>query len=93
MNLNYIRFKYNPQQNKTLCNLSMIESDQFICESDENWETRRKFYVKQHERNILTMNEYDDYFSKNWFEEFKCQNETRIGTGDGGKWVRFLIYI
>jgi hypothetical protein len=67
----------------------MIESDQFLCESDDKWEQRRKFYSKQHEKNILTMNEYENYFYENWFPEFKCQNEIRLGERDGGKWVRF----
>jgi hypothetical protein len=69
--------------------MSMIESDKFICESDENWQKRREFYLQRHEKNILPMNEYQDYLLKNWIEEFKCKNETRLGTGDGGKWVSF----
>ncbi|CAF4144109.1 unnamed protein product, partial [Rotaria magnacalcarata] len=71
------------------CHKSMIESDQFICESDEKWQSRRDFYSKQHEKNTLSMNEYEKYFYLNWLPEFQCHNETRIGYGDGGKWVRF----
>ncbi len=93
INVNFIRYKFqykfNLKQNQTLCNISMIESDQFLCESDDKWEQRRKFYSKQHEKNILTMNEYENYFYENWFPEFKCQNEIRLGERDGGKWVRF----
>jgi hypothetical protein len=66
----------------------MFESDGFLCESDKKWLKRREFYSKQHEKNILTMNEYEKYFSKNWLPEFQCQNEIRLGEGDGGKWVR-----
>ncbi len=89
----FIRYKmqygYNLKQSKTSCDISMIESDQFICESDEQWQSRRKFYLKQHEKNILTMNEYENYFRENWFPDFQCEHETRIGVGDGGKWVRY----
>jgi len=91
MNLNFIRYKYNfSKQNQFSCNISMIESDRFLCESDEKWQQRRQFYSKQHEKNILTMNEYDNYFSQNWFPEFQCQNEIRLGEHDGGKWVRLF---
>jgi hypothetical protein len=91
-NFNFIRnqiqdFQYNFKHNKTSCNISMIESDQYLCETDEKWQKRREVYSKQHEKNILTMNEYEHYFSKNWFPEFQCQNEIRLGDGDGGKWV------
>jgi hypothetical protein len=77
-----------PKQNQTSCNISMVESDRWICESNEKWQQRREFYSKQHEKNILTMNEYENYFSENWFPEFQCQNEIRLGDRDGGKWVR-----
>lgn len=92
-NLNFIRYKlrerYNFfQSNQTLCNISLIESDAFLCESDEKWQKRREFYSEQHETNILTMNEYENYFSKNWLPEFQCENELRLGENDGGKWVR-----
>ncbi|UJR33604.1 hypothetical protein I4U23_021041 [Adineta vaga] len=69
------------------CNISMTESDQFICESDKKWLERRKFYLNQHEENIFTMNEYENYFRKNWFPDFQCSNEKLIGQGDGGKWA------
>ena len=90
-NFDYIQKKfqsqYNLKQNQTLCNLSMIESDQYLCETDEKWQRRREFYSEQHEKNILTMNDYENYFSRNWSPEFQCQNEIRLGDGDGGKWV------
>lgn len=91
ISLNFIRPKYKDKlkQSNTSCMLSMIESDQFLCESDEKWQNRRKFYSEQYEKNILTMNEYENYFYKNWFPDFQCQNETRIGVGDGGKWVSY----
>jgi hypothetical protein len=84
-----MQYGYNLKQSKTSCDISMIESDQFICESDEQWQSRRKFYLKQHEKNILTMNEYENYFRENWFPDFQCEHETRIGVGYGGKWVRY----
>ncbi|CAF3618317.1 unnamed protein product [Rotaria socialis] len=75
------------------CRQSMIESDRFICESDEKWQSRRDFYSKQHERNTLSMNEYERYFYLNWLPEFQCHNETRIGYGDGGKWACDIEYL
>lgn len=93
INLRYkLNYEYYLKRNDTSCNLSMIESDRFLCESNEKWKKRREFYSKQHEKNIMTMNEYENYFSKNWFPEFQCQNEIRLGERDGGKWVRFSDY-
>ncbi|CAF0782653.1 unnamed protein product [Rotaria sp. Silwood1] len=93
-------FMHHKVQNKNIfkgtknsCNLSMIESDQLICESDEIWQKRRAFYSEQHDRNILTMNDYENYFYKNWFPEFQCPNETRLGEGDGGKWACDIEYL
>ncbi|CAF0750355.1 unnamed protein product [Adineta ricciae] len=71
----------------SLCKTSMIQSDRFICESEDKWLSRRKFYLNQREKNIFTMNEYSDYFQKNWFPDFQCPQETLIGRGDGGKWA------
>ncbi|CAF4494734.1 unnamed protein product [Rotaria sp. Silwood2] len=90
---NKIQNKNNVQQKENLCNRSMIESDQLICESDEKWQQRRDFYSQQHDKNILTMNEYENYFYKNWFPEFQCQNEIRLGQGDGGKWACEIAYL
>lgn len=91
INFDSLRYKLKNenylQRNVTSCNRSMIESDRFLCESDEKWAKRREFYSKQHEKNIMTMNEYENYFFKNWFPEFQCHNEIRLGHGDGGKWV------
>lgn len=72
---------------RNICSQSLIESDQLFCESNEKWQKRREFYMKEHEKNILTMNEYENYFKENWSPEFQCQNEIRLGQGDGGKWV------
>src|ERR1700728_2600744 len=88
INFNFLWYKLHLKRNDILCNISMFESDQFLCESDDKWKIRKEFYLKQHEKNILTMNEYENYFSKNWFQEFQCQNEIRLGHMDGGKWVR-----
>ena len=74
---------------RTACNMSLIESDHLLCESDERWHERRAYYFKQHERNRQTMNEYRNYFDNNWYREFRCPNEIRLGEGDGGKWVSF----
>src|ERR1700722_16368925 len=61
--------------NALSCNVSMIESDQFFCESNEKWQERRQFYSNQRDKNVLAMNEYKNYFRKNWFPEFKCEDE------------------
>ena len=73
--------------NDTSCNFSMSESHGLFCESDEKWLERKSFYAEQREKNIFTMNEYENYFKQNWFPEFQCQNEIRLGERDGGKWV------
>jgi hypothetical protein len=73
------------------CNWSMVESDQYLCEPTEKWFQRRAFYSEQHEKNRLTMNEYENYFKRNWRPEFQCDNEIRLGDGDGGKWVSLPI--
>ncbi|CAF0909282.1 unnamed protein product [Adineta steineri] len=88
-----IPHKYDMKQNESLCYTAMIESDQLLCESDEKWQKRRKFYLQQHEKNIFTMNEYKNYFYKNWFPDFQCEHEMRVGEGDGGKWACDIEYL
>lgn len=78
--------------NITSCNFSLSESEGLFCESDEKWLERKTFYREQREKNLFTMNEYEDYFKQNWFPEFQCQNEIRLGELDGGKWVTFQTY-
>ena len=70
------------------CEVSLNESDGFLCESDEKWTQRRKFYRETNEKNRMTMNEYENYFKTNWRPEFECEHEIRLGEDDGGKWVR-----
>ena len=65
----------------------MSESYGLFCESNEKWLERKNFYVQQREKNIFTMNEYENYFKENWSPEFQCENEIRLGENDGGKWV------
>lgn len=78
--------------NITSCNFSLSESEGLFCESDEKWLERKTFYREQREKNLFTMNEYEDYFKQNWFPEFQCQNEIRLGELDGGKWVTFQTF-
>ena len=87
INVNLILHYYEKRFHQHRCEMSMNESDQYVCESDEKWQQRRIFYAKQHHNNTMTMNEYEKYFEKNWFPEFQCEHEIRLGDGDGGKWV------
>lgn len=82
------RHRSKTRTNEINCELSMFESDEYFCENEDKWKRRRTFYAEQREKNIQTMNEFEDYFEKNWFPEFQCENEVRLGDGDGGKWVR-----
>ena len=90
-----IRYLFDRRQESQIhslgCNRSMIESDQYLCEPAEKWFKRRAFYSEQHEKNRLTMNEYENYFEENWRPEFQCDHEIRLGDGDGGKWVSLLL--
>lgn len=74
------------------CELSLGESEGLFCESDEKWVERKTFYREKREKNVFTMNEYEDYFQRNWFPEFQCQNEILLGAGDGGKWVNICVF-
>lgn len=69
------------------CDLSLRESDKFICESDSLWNERKRLFKIQDERNINKVN-HRIFFSSNWEPNFHCSHAHRVGKmGDGGKWV------
>jgi len=69
------------------CDLSLKESDNFICEDDTLWNYRKRVYAIQDERNMMKIN-HRIFFSTNWEPNFHCSYSHRVGKmGDGGKWV------
>ncbi len=71
----------------TNCVKSMLESNDFICESDHLWNERKILYRIQDELNMKKLPS-SPYFLKNWEPNFHCSHARRIGMmGDGGKWV------
>src|SRR5690348_9772251 len=69
------------------CLQSSIESDNFICESDELWNERKLLYRIQDKLNMQKLPS-SPFFLSNWEPNFHCSHAHRIGRmGDGGKWV------
>ncbi|CAF3906637.1 unnamed protein product [Adineta steineri] len=69
------------------CNLSLLESDGWFCESNSDWKRRKRIHRIQHKRNRISDDRYL-FFQNNWEPTIHCQFERRIGnTGDGGKWI------
>jgi hypothetical protein len=69
------------------CQLSLLESDGFMCEPDALWNERKKSYHIQDKENMIPRNT-SFFFLDNWTPNFHCSNARRIGTtGEGGKWV------
>ncbi|CAF1618991.1 unnamed protein product [Rotaria magnacalcarata] len=69
------------------CRLSLIESDNFICESDAVWNERKIVYQTQDKENMMKRS-HKIFFLSNWEPNFHCSHARRIGQmGDGGKWV------
>ncbi|CAM4849154.1 unnamed protein product, partial [Rotaria magnacalcarata] len=69
------------------CRLSLIESDNFICESDAFWNERKTVYQTQDKENMMKRS-HNIFFLSNWEPNFHCSHARRIGEmGDGGKWV------
>ena len=69
------------------CQLSLAESDGFICEWDTNWKERKSSYHMQDTRNMIKrLTAF--FFFDNWSPNFHCSNAQRVGNmGEGGKWV------
>lgn len=77
--------KLTPTFNK--CQLSLLESDDFICEPDALWNERKYSYRLQEKENVIQRNT-SFFFLDNWVPNFHCSNAQRIGsTGEGAKWV------
>jgi hypothetical protein len=69
------------------CSKSLIESDNFICESDYLWNERKILYQIQDKLNMQKLSN-SQFFLTNWEPNFHCSHARRIGKmGDGGKWV------
>jgi hypothetical protein len=69
------------------CAKSLIESDNFICESDKLWNERKALYQIQDKANMQKLKN-KIFFLTNWEPNFHCSHARRIGKmGDGGKWV------
>jgi len=69
------------------CELSLFESDGYICESDAVWNERKRTYHIQDDENMIPHNS-SFFFLDNWTQDFHCSNSRRIGSpGEGGKWV------
>ena len=69
------------------CQLSLLESDQYFCELDEDWIRRKELFVLQHQRNRF-LNTPSMFFQDNYEPTFSCRFEQRLGlNGDGGKWI------
>jgi len=64
-----------------------MESDNFICESDDLWNERKILYQIQDKLNMQKL-PYAQFFLTNWEPNFHCSHARRIGKmGDGGKWI------
>jgi hypothetical protein len=69
------------------CLKSLIESDNFICESDNLWNERKILYEIQDKLNMDKLPN-SKYFFTNWEPNFHCSHAQRVGKmGVGGKWV------
>ena len=77
----------NKQVPNDFCVLSLMESDGWICESNDDWNLRKQLHRVQDRRNRKT-NTVSAFFEKNWEPTIHCSFDQRIGNiGDGGKWV------
>ena len=69
------------------CELSRLESDDFFCETNEDWNRRKELFHLQHNRNRF-LNSPSMFFQDNYEPTFSCRFEQRLGiNGDGGKWI------
>ena len=69
------------------CRLSMLESDDWFCELNNDWNRRKSIDRIQHRRN-RNYTSRELYFQGNWEPTIQCEFERRIGNvADGGKWV------
>jgi len=69
------------------CYLSLKESDNWFCDSDDDWKRRKRLHHIQDKRN-RNNDSVNVFLQNNWEPTIHCTFEQRIGSvGDGGKWV------
>jgi len=68
------------------CQLSLAESDNFICESNAVWNERKNGFHIQDKENMMKRKTFF-FFLDNWERNFHCSNTRRLGMCEGGKWV------
>jgi len=91
ISLIYILQSYSPSLSSLIiansCSKSLMESDNFICESDDLWNERKILYQIQDKLN-MQKRPSSEFFLTNWEPNFHCSYARRIGEmGDGGKWI------
>jgi hypothetical protein len=84
----YARFiPYINQISHKSCYLSLKESDNWFCDSDDDWKRRKRLHHIQDKRN-RNNGSVNVLLQNNWEPTIHCTFEQRIGgVGDGGKWV------
>jgi hypothetical protein len=81
-NIHRTYIEYNSE-----CYLSLLESDNFFCETNEDWQRRKELFQLQHNRNQFR-DSPNLFFQDNYEPTFSCRFEQRLGVnGDGGKWI------
>jgi hypothetical protein len=59
------------------CSKSLLESDNYICESDKLWNERKLIYEVQNKRNLMKQ-QHRIFYRTNWESNFHCSHARRI---------------